>query len=80
MTSWNQIQSIVCNTVRNTSESLLVCAPREAGKTNAAMLCIQQAVQPHLEGGGAGQGRIKKDQFKIVYFAPTKALAAEMAA
>merc|ERR1711923_476942 len=34
-----------------------------------------QAVRQHIEGG-----MIKKDQFKIVYVAPMKALAAEMAA
>merc|ERR1719513_89494 len=39
------------------------------------MLCIMQAVRQHIEGG-----MIKKDQFKIVYVAPMKALATEMAA
>ena len=71
----NQIQSVVCDTAYNTNENMLVCAPTGAGKTNVAMLCITQTIKQHFEAGV-----IKKDQFKIVYVAPMKALAAEMAA
>jgi activating signal cointegrator complex subunit 3 len=38
------------------------------------MLCVIQTVKQHIEAG-----LIKKDKFKIVYVAPMKALAAEMA-
>ena len=54
---------------------MLVCAPTGAGKTNVAMLTINQAIKQHIVNGV-----IKKDAFKIVYVAPMKALAAEMAA
>lgn len=71
----NRIQSVVYNTAYTTNENMLVCAPTGAGKTNVAMLCIVQAIKQHIENG-----IIKKDKFKIVYVAPMKALAAEMAA
>lgn len=74
MKSLNRIQSIVYNSAYTTSENMLVCAPTGAGKTNVAMLCIVQAIKQHIENGV-----IKKDKFKIVYVAPMKALAAEMA-
>jgi activating signal cointegrator complex subunit 3 len=44
-----------------------------AGKTNIAMLAIINEVNKNFE-----QGVLKKDNFKIVYIAPMKALAAEM--
>ena len=72
--SLNRIQSIVCDAAYRTSENLLVCAPTGAGKTNVAMLCILQAIRQHMDGDV-----IKRDNFKIVYVAPMKALAAEMA-
>ena len=71
----NRIQSVVFNTAYTTSENMLVCAPTGAGKTNVAMLTIVKAIKQHIENGV-----IKKDKFKIVYVAPMKALAAEMAA
>ena len=74
MKSLNRIQSIVYNSAYTTSQNMLVCAPTGAGKTNVAMLCIVQTIKQHIE-----TGIIKKDKFKIVYVAPMKALAAEMA-
>ena len=71
----NRVQSVVYKTAYTTSENMLVCAPTGAGKTNVAMLCIIQTIKQHIENG-----IIKKDKFKIVYVAPMKALAAEMAA
>ena len=71
----NMIQSVVYDSAYNTSENLLVCAPTGAGKTNVAMMCMVQCVKQNLEAGV-----VKRDQFKIVYVAPMKALAAEMAA
>uniref|UniRef100_A0A673MSU9 U5 small nuclear ribonucleoprotein 200 kDa helicase n=1 Tax=Sinocyclocheilus rhinocerous TaxID=307959 RepID=A0A673MSU9_9TELE len=70
----NRIQSIVFETAYNTNENLLICAPTGAGKTNIAMLTIIHEIRQHLQPGGV----IRKDQFKIIYVAPMKALAAEM--
>ena len=75
MKSLNRVQSIVYKSAYTTNENMLVCAPTGAGKTNVAMLCIIQTIKQHIENG-----IIKKDKFKIVYVAPMKALAAEMAA
>ncbi|TSK34894.1 Activating signal cointegrator 1 complex subunit 3 [Bagarius yarrelli] len=70
----NRIQSIVFETAYNTNENMLVSAPTGAGKTNIAMLTVLHEIRQHLQPGGV----IRKDQFKIVYVAPMKALAAEM--
>uniref|UniRef100_A0A665WR59 Activating signal cointegrator 1 complex subunit 3 n=1 Tax=Echeneis naucrates TaxID=173247 RepID=A0A665WR59_ECHNA len=70
----NRIQSMVFDTAYNTNENLLICAPTGAGKTNIAMLTVLHEIRQHLQPGGV----IKKDEFKIVYVAPMKALAAEM--
>uniref|UniRef100_A0A8C7XEW1 Activating signal cointegrator 1 complex subunit 3 n=1 Tax=Oryzias sinensis TaxID=183150 RepID=A0A8C7XEW1_9TELE len=70
----NRIQSIVFETAYNSNENLLICAPTGAGKTNIAMLTVLHEIRQHLQPGGV----IKKDEFKIVYVAPMKALAAEM--
>ncbi|KAK6170203.1 hypothetical protein SNE40_018654 [Patella caerulea] len=69
----NRIQSVVFESAYNTNENLLICAPTGAGKTNVAMLTILHEINQHLS-----QGVIKKDEFKVVYIAPMKALAAEM--
>ncbi|XP_013390155.1 activating signal cointegrator 1 complex subunit 3-like, partial [Lingula anatina] len=71
--SLNRIQSVVFDTAYKTNENLLICAPTGAGKTNIAMLTILHEVKQHID-----QGVIKKDEFKVVYVAPMKALAAEM--
>nr|KAG5694899.1 hypothetical protein BaRGS_029516 [Batillaria attramentaria] len=71
--SLNRIQSVVFETAYTSNENLLICAPTGAGKTNIAMLAILHELRQHL-----AQGVIKKDEFKIVYVAPMKALAAEM--
>lgn len=69
----NRIQTIVYPTAYHTNENLLICAPTGAGKTNVAMLTIINTIRAHTD-----QGVIHRDQFKIVYVAPMKALAAEM--
>lgn len=69
----NRIQSIVYPVAYHSNENLLVCAPTGAGKTNVAMLTIVHAIRSHTD-----QGVIHRDQFKIVYVAPMKALASEM--
>jgi activating signal cointegrator complex subunit 3 len=53
---------------------MLVCAPTGAGKTNIAMLAILHELSSHMRGE-----TLLRDQFKIVYVAPMKALAAEQA-
>lgn len=69
----NRIQSVVFNRAYHSNDNLLVCAPTGAGKTNVAMLAIVNTIRSHTD-----QGVIHRDQFKIVYVAPMKALAAEM--
>lgn len=71
----NRIQTIVYPTAYHTNHNLLICAPTGAGKTNIAMLTIAKTIRDHTD-----QGMIHRDQFKIVYVAPMKALAAEMTA
>ncbi|XP_073996642.1 activating signal cointegrator 1 complex subunit obelus isoform X2 [Rhodnius prolixus] len=71
----NRIQSVVFETAYNTNENLLICAPTGAGKTNIALLTVMRTIRQNIENGV-----IKRDQFKIVYVAPMKALAAEMTA
>ncbi|KAK3097478.1 hypothetical protein FSP39_009969 [Pinctada imbricata] len=72
-TALNRIQSVVFDAAYRTNENLLICAPTGAGKTNIAMLTILHEMRQHIS-----QGVIKKDEFKIIYVAPMKALAAEM--
>lgn len=69
----NRIQSVVYQVAYHSNENMLVCAPTGAGKTNVAMLTIVHTIRSHLENG-----LINRDQFKIVYIAPMKALASEM--
>lgn len=71
----NRIQSVVFDTAYHSNENLLICAPTGAGKTNIALLTVVHCLRQHMN-----QGIIQKDQFKIVYVAPMKALAAEMTA
>jgi hypothetical protein len=69
----NRIQSIVYEAAYQTNQNLLICAPTGAGKTNIAMLTIINLLRMNFV-----EGVIRKDDFKIVYVAPMKALAAEM--
>ncbi|BES93589.1 activating signal cointegrator 1 complex subunit [Nesidiocoris tenuis] len=71
----NRIQSVVFETAYKTNENLLICAPTGAGKTNVALLTVMHTIRQYIE-----HDVILKDQFKIVYVAPMKALAAEMTA
>ncbi|XP_071445378.1 activating signal cointegrator 1 complex subunit 3 [Hetaerina americana] len=71
--SLNRIQSVVFDAAYHTNENLLICAPTGAGKTNVALLTVLYAIRQFIE-----DGVIRKDQFKVVYVAPMKALAAEM--
>jgi len=69
----NLIQSVVFDAAYNSNENLLICAPTGAGKTNIAMLTVLHELKQHIT-----DGVLRKDEFKIVYVAPMKALAAEM--
>ncbi|XP_004299306.1 PREDICTED: activating signal cointegrator 1 complex subunit 3 [Fragaria vesca subsp. vesca] len=71
--SLNRIQSRIYHTVYYTNENILVCAPTGAGKTNIAMISILHEIGQHFK-----DGFLHKDEFKIVYVAPMKALAAEV--
>lgn len=71
----NRIQSRIYPTAFSSNENMLVCAPTGAGKTNIAMLAVLREV-----GANMDQGIIQKQNFKIVYVAPMKALAAEVTA
>lgn len=73
MKELNRIQTIVYPVAYHGNDNLLVCAPTGAGKTNVAMLAIIHTIRDFVD-----QGVIHRDQFKIVYVAPMKALAAEM--
>ena len=71
----NRIQSRIFETAYYNNDNVLVCAPTGAGKTNIAMLAVLHEVRQNLEDGA-----LRKDDFKIVYVAPMKALAAEVTA
>ena len=81
--SLNRMQSLVYPVAYTTSENMLICAPTGAGKTDAAMLTILNAIShnispnPH-EQHEANQFLVNREDFKIVYVAPMKALAAEV--
>ena len=79
----NRMQSLVYPVAYSTSENMLICAPTGAGKTDAAMLAILNTVakniQPNpIDEPDATEFVVHSDDFKIVYVAPMKALAAEI--
>ncbi|EFJ28836.1 hypothetical protein SELMODRAFT_410613 [Selaginella moellendorffii] len=71
----NRIQSRIFPTAYNSNENILVCAPTGAGKTNIAMITVLHEIRKHFKFGV-----LQKSEFKIVYIAPMKALAAEVTA
>ena len=86
MESLNRIQSLIYPAAYLSNENLLVCAPTGAGKTNIAMMTVLREIGNRLvdEDTGemirAGNGSNPFADFKIVYVAPMKALAAEVTA
>lgn len=79
----NRMQSLLYEVAYKTNENMLICAPTGAGKTDAAMLTVLNAVGKNttpnpLEEPGATDFTVQVDDFKIVYVAPMKALAAEV--
>jgi activating signal cointegrator complex subunit 3 len=69
----NRIQSRIFETAYKSNENLLICAPTGAGKTVVALMTMLHEIGQHFING-----RLHKENFKIVYVAPMKALAAEM--
>ncbi|KAF1953482.1 Sec63-domain-containing protein [Byssothecium circinans] len=79
----NRMQSLVYPVAYNTSENMLICAPTGAGKTDAAMLTILNTVAKYtipnpIEEPDATDFTVLSEDFKIIYVAPMKALAAEV--
>ncbi|KAJ2758411.1 activating signal cointegrator 1 complex subunit 3, partial [Coemansia nantahalensis] len=85
----NRIQSIIYPTAYGTNENILLSAPTGAGKTDVALLTILRTIaqfctpRPADLAWTAGADRkpalaVAKAEFKIVYVAPMKALAAEV--
>ncbi|KAK4052108.1 putative steryl acetyl hydrolase mug81 [Microbotryomycetes sp. JL201] len=81
--SLNRLQSIVYPVAYNSNENMLVCAPTGAGKTDVALLtilrCLSTLVSTPLTSSERPQ-LPPASQFKIIYVAPLKALAAEITA
>ncbi|KAM0787951.1 hypothetical protein ACM66B_006155 [Microbotryomycetes sp. NB124-2] len=81
--SLNRLQSIVYPVAYGSNENMLVCAPTGAGKTDVALLtilrCLSTLVSKPLKGSEKPQ-LPPASQFKIIYVAPLKALAAEITA
>ncbi|PVI04840.1 Sec63-domain-containing protein [Periconia macrospinosa] len=81
--SLNRMQSLVYPVAYQTSENMLICAPTGAGKTDAAMLTILNTVAKYttpnpIEEPNATEFAVLSEDFKIIYVAPMKALAAEV--
>ncbi|PWY94000.1 DEAD/DEAH box helicase [Aspergillus sclerotioniger CBS 115572] len=79
----NRMQSLLYEVAYKTSENMLICAPTGAGKTDAAMLTILNAIGKNtipnpIEQPEATEFAVQVDDFKIIYVAPMKALAAEV--
>ena len=81
--SLNRMQSLVYRVAYETNENMLICAPTGAGKTDAAMLAILNTISHNIsprptEEPDASDFIVNSDDFKIIYVAPMKALAAEI--
>ena len=81
--SLNRMQSLVYPVAYKTNENMLICAPTGAGKTDAAMLAILNAISHNLtpspmDEPSALDFLVNSEEFKVIYVAPMKALAAEI--
>lgn len=74
----NKIQSLVYPVAYNTNENMLICAPTGAGKTDIALLTVLNTIRQHSDINSDGGADIQYNDFKIIYVAPLKALAAEI--
>ncbi|KAJ2552560.1 activating signal cointegrator 1 complex subunit 3 [Coemansia sp. RSA 1933] len=86
-TTLNRIQSIIYPTAYGSNENILLSAPTGAGKTDVALLTILRTIAQYCTpqpqdmdslDGAKPEFRVAKSEFKIVYIAPMKALAAEV--
>ncbi|AAS50913.2 ABR142Wp [Eremothecium gossypii ATCC 10895] len=73
----NAIQTLVYPVAYKTNENMLICAPTGAGKTDIALLTILNTVKQFSEING-DEVDIFYEDFKVIYVAPLKALAAEI--
>ena len=81
--SLNRMQSLVYPVAYKTNENMLICAPTGAGKTDAAMLAILHTIGHNITPNpihepDATDFTVNTEDFKIIYVAPMKALAAEI--
>ncbi|CDO91952.1 unnamed protein product [Kluyveromyces dobzhanskii CBS 2104] len=74
----NKVQSLVYPVAYNTNGNMLICAPTGAGKTDIALLTILNTIKQYSVINEDGDFDIEYDDFKIIYVAPLKALAAEI--
>lgn len=77
----NGVQSLVFPVAYNTNENMLICAPTGAGKTDIALFTILRMIRQYLTETTSDDNinvNIDYEEFKIVYVAPLKALAAEI--
>lgn len=75
----NVMQSVVYPIGYNTNENMLVCAPTGAGKTDVALLSMLGVIKQFSTfDKSTGRYDVALSDFKIVYIAPLKALAAEI--
>ncbi|KAJ2901105.1 activating signal cointegrator 1 complex subunit 3 [Coemansia aciculifera] len=86
--SLNRIQSIIYPTAYGTNENILLSAPTGAGKTDVALLTILRTIAQFcspaprdlewLDHSSKPNFKVALSEFKIIYVAPMKALAAEV--
>lgn len=74
----NQVQTLVYPVAYKTNENMLICAPTGAGKTDIALLAILNTIKQFSSINADGDVDILFDDFKVIYVAPLKALAAEI--
>ncbi|CAG8668801.1 8138_t:CDS:10, partial [Racocetra persica] len=81
--SLNCVQSIVYPVAYKKNDNMLICAPTGAGKTDVAMLAILRILYQYCDPNPSTISEnqkftIRKNEFKVVYIAPMKALVAEI--
>eukprot|EP00835_Amoeboradix_gromovi_P000169 NODE_6_length_48303_cov_0.387022.p1 type:complete len:1732 gc:universal NODE_6_length_48303_cov_0.387022:3792-8987(+) len=69
----NLIQSLTFKSSFNSNDNMLVSAPTGAGKTNISLLAMLRLI-----GSFRSNNNISKEDFKIIYVAPLKALVQEL--
>ncbi|GAA5949316.1 hypothetical protein JCM21900_005602 [Sporobolomyces salmonicolor] len=78
----NRLQSVVYPVAYGSNENMLVCAPTGAGKTDVALLtilrCLSNLASTPLTSMSGPPKLPPPSQYKIIYVAPLKALAAEI--